>query len=366
MNHIARGGFSYFITFTDDYSRYGYLYLMKHKSESFEKFKEFRNEVEKQLGNSIKSLRSDRGGEYLLDEFKNYLKENGIISQLTLPGTPQLNGVAERRNRTLLDMVRSMMSISEFPISFWGYALETAIYLLNRVPTKSVPKTPYELWTGKKPSLKHVRVWGCPAHVKKLNVDKLESRTDRCLFIGYPKMMFGYYFYNPKEQKVVVSRNATFLEEDYIFNENRTKVVLEEIIGNPVEDTYRDTEEQMTKSPEPVIAQEPRRSKRIIRPPVKLSLLNEIYQMESDSTDDDPVTYKEAINDKDAGQWQKAMESEMDSMYSNKVWTLVDKPEGIKPVGCKWVFKRKLGPNGKVETYKARLVAKGYNQKGWY
>ena len=74
INHMARGGFYYFITFTDDYSRYGYLSLMKHKSESFEKFKEFRDEVERQLGKSIKALRSDRGGEYLLDDFRNYLK----------------------------------------------------------------------------------------------------------------------------------------------------------------------------------------------------------------------------------------------------------------------------------------------------
>nr|XP_027122225.1 uncharacterized protein LOC113739183 [Coffea arabica] len=95
----ARGGFSYFITFTDDHSRYGYVYLMKYKSESFEKFKEFRNEVAKQIGKSIVTLRSDRGGEYLSDEFRVYLKDNGIVPQWTPPGTPQLNGVSERRNR---------------------------------------------------------------------------------------------------------------------------------------------------------------------------------------------------------------------------------------------------------------------------
>ena len=93
----ARGGFSYFITFIDDYSRYGYVYLMRYKSEAFEKFKDFRAEVEKQLGKNIKSLRSDRGGEYLSDKFQNYLKENGIVSQWTPPGTPQHKGVSERR-----------------------------------------------------------------------------------------------------------------------------------------------------------------------------------------------------------------------------------------------------------------------------
>ena len=114
----ARGGFVYFITFIDDHSRYGYLYLMSYKFEAFERFKEFRNEVEKQLGRSIKSLRSDRGSEYLSQAFLDYLRDIGILSQWTPPYTPQHNGVAERRNRTLLDMVRSMMGKAELPKSF--------------------------------------------------------------------------------------------------------------------------------------------------------------------------------------------------------------------------------------------------------
>jgi transposase InsO family protein len=114
----ARGGYSYFITFTDDLSRFGYVYLMKYKSEAFDKFKEYRAEVEKQTGKSIKTLRSDRGGEYLSREFLDYLKECGIVSEWTPPGTPQHNGVAERRNRTLLDMMRSMLSFTDLPISF--------------------------------------------------------------------------------------------------------------------------------------------------------------------------------------------------------------------------------------------------------
>ena len=118
---------------------------MKRKSEAFEKFKEFRAEVENQFGKRIKAIRSNRSGEYLLGDFKDYLTENGIISQLTALGTPQQNGVVERRNKTLLDMVRSMMSYSTLPISFWGYALNTAMYLLNLVPSKSVPKIPAEL-----------------------------------------------------------------------------------------------------------------------------------------------------------------------------------------------------------------------------
>ena len=107
---------------------------MKHKSETFEKFKEFQSEVENQRDRKIKFLRSDRGGEYLSDEFGTQLRKCGIVSQLTPPGTPQRNGVSERRNRTLLDMVRSMMSLTDLPLSFWGYALETAAFTLNREP----------------------------------------------------------------------------------------------------------------------------------------------------------------------------------------------------------------------------------------
>ncbi|KAL0411478.1 UNVERIFIED_CONTAM: hypothetical protein Slati_3737500 [Sesamum latifolium] len=145
LNTSTRGGYSHFITFTDDHSRYGYVYLMRYKSEAFGRFKEYKLEIENQIGNKIKTLWSDRGGEYLSVEFIDYLKENGILSQWTPPGTPQLNRVAERRNRTLLVMVRSMMSFTKFPPSFWGYALETAAKLLNIGPSKTVPQTPYEI-----------------------------------------------------------------------------------------------------------------------------------------------------------------------------------------------------------------------------
>jgi transposase InsO family protein len=145
MSTTARRGFQYFITFTDDLSRYGYVYLMKHKTGTFEKFKEFLNEVENQCGKKIKALRSNRGGEYLSHEFSNHLKSCGIVPQLTPLGTLQRNGVFEWRNRTLLDMVRSMMGQSDLPLSLWGYALETASFTLNRVPSKSVVKRPYEI-----------------------------------------------------------------------------------------------------------------------------------------------------------------------------------------------------------------------------
>ena len=121
---------------------------MRHKSESFDKFKDYKVEVENHRGKSIKSLRSNRGGEYLFGEFRQYLEDHGIASQMSTPGQSQQNGVAERRNRTLLDMVRSMMSYVSLPNFFWGHALEISQYILNLVPSKAVSTTPKSFGLG--------------------------------------------------------------------------------------------------------------------------------------------------------------------------------------------------------------------------
>ena len=168
---------------------------------------------------------------YLSYEFGLHFKQCGIASQLTPPGTPQHNGVSERRNRTLLDMVRSMMSLTNLPLSFWGYALETATFTLNRAPSKSVETTPYELWFGKKPKLSFLKVWGCDAYVKKLQLDKLEPKSEKCAFIGYPKETIGYTFYHRSEGKIFVAKNGSFLEKEFLSKEvSGRKVELDELI----------------------------------------------------------------------------------------------------------------------------------------
>ncbi|GJX74011.1 retrotransposon protein, putative, ty1-copia subclass [Tanacetum coccineum] len=210
-----------------------YLMLFRVMHEVFETFKVFKNEVENQLGKTIKALRSDRGGEYTSQEFKDYLKACGIIQQLTPPYTSQHNGVSERRNRSLLDMVRSMVNLTTLPLFVWDYALETATRILNMVPTKKVDKTPYELWYGKVPNLSFVRntkVWGCETLVKRDTPDKLQQRSVKCIFIGYPKETMGYYFYFLPENKIVVARYAEFLEKNLLSQEISRRVVeLEEI-----------------------------------------------------------------------------------------------------------------------------------------
>ncbi|KAL0403952.1 UNVERIFIED_CONTAM: Retrovirus-related Pol polyprotein from transposon TNT 1-94 [Sesamum radiatum] len=328
---------------------------MRYKSKAFGRFKEFRLEVENQTGHKIKILRLDRGGEYLSRELLDYLKENGILSQWTPPGMPQLNGVSIRRNRILLDMVQSMMSFTELPLSFWGYALETAAKLLNMAPSKNMAQTPYQIWHGKPASYKYLRVWGSPAYVKRLVEDKLDSRSSLCRFVDYPKETAGYYFYYPSEQKVFVSRNAVFLKKSFPADTQREELLHKESSeATPQTDTVTLFAPIVPTNDILVL----RRSTRVSQQPERYGFLGLTGQL-----DNDPKTYEEAMSDIDSEKWIEAMKSEMDSMSSNKVWTLVDLPKGVKPVGCKWVYKRKLGADGEVTIFKAKLVAKGYTQR---
>ena len=266
---------------------------MRHKSESFEKFKLFKNEVQNQLGKNIKTLRSDRGGEYLSQNFDDHLKDCGIVSQLTPPGTPQWNGVSKRRNRTLLDMVRSMMSRTYLPISFWGYALGIDAFLLNRIPSKVVEKTPY---------------------------DKLASKSDKCLFVGYPKETKGYYFYIPSENKVFVAHNGVFLEREFISKRvSGSKTSLEEVQEPqvPIEPSM-----EILQDSQPVVestssTQGPRRSNRIHHEPKRYGFLITDDKTIELVDQDEPTTYHEAMMSPDSEKWLQAMKSKMQSMYDN-------------------------------------------------
>ncbi|KAJ9554596.1 hypothetical protein OSB04_018641 [Centaurea solstitialis] len=367
----TKDGNRYYVTFIDDYSRYGYVYLIKHKSDTFEKFKEFKHEVENQLGRKIKILHSDRGGEYLSLEFNGYLKECGIVSQLSPPRTPQLNGVAERRNRTLLDMVRSMMTRAPLSIYFWGYALESAAYILNLVPTKKVEKTPHEMWTGKKPSLAHIKVWGCEVFVRHESQDKLADKSEKCLFIGYPQKSYGYLFYRPTENVVFVARRGVFRERELIAKEvSGSNIDFEEVqeSNDEIPDVGTSTQLEVEIPVEPVDKSLPlRRSTRVSRPPefYGLHITAEGDTLISDNTLvnlDEPASYKEAMEDPEAAKWKEAMDSEIQSMHDNQVWILVDQIPNRKTIGRKWIFKKKTDMDGNVHTFKARLVAKGYTQ----
>ena len=123
-----------------------------------------------------------------------------------------------------------MIIYSSLPTSFWGYAIQIIVYILNNITSKSVPKTPYELWTDHKSNLHHLYIWACPAHVLKGKTDKMEYCLEACMFIGYPKKTRDCFFYSPKYNNVFVSTSATFLEKDYQKNyKPKSEVIIEEI-----------------------------------------------------------------------------------------------------------------------------------------
>ena len=208
------------------------------------------------------------------------------------------------------------------------------MYVLNLVPSKSVPKTPLELWNGCKPSLHHIRIWGCPAHVLKGKTGKLEPCSELCLFVGYPKGTRGGLFYSPEEKKVFVSTNAIFLEHDYMTNyKPRSKVIIKKLLTDELRPQSTTVVERQNEETTPHVQDElpTHRSGRVIRPPAR-------YRKEGEGLvtlpDNYPLTYKYAMDDPDKEKWQEAMNLEMESMYSNSVLELGHKPKGATPIGC--------------------------------
>ena len=190
---------------------------------------------------------------------------------------------------------------------------------------------------------------------------KLEPGTEVCLFVGYPKGTRVGLFYSPQDKKVFVLSNATFLENDYMANfRPQSRVVLEELQSDQIRPRPERNKETTNPIQDVIV---PRRSGRVSKQPIRYTGADEANFVVTDISDDDPLSYKHAMDDPDKDKWLTAMEQEMESMYSNSVWELVDLLESVRPIGCKWIYKKKRGVDGKVETFKARLVAKGYTPK---
>ena len=180
MKHRSLGGAEYFLTFTDDHTRYSWVYMLKTKDQVFECFRNWKALVKKQTRHKLKMLRTDNGGEYTSRQFEQYLKSEGIRHEKTVPKTPEQNGVSERLNRTLVEAARSMLLDANLAKAYWAEAVNTAAYLKNRSPTKALQgKTPFEAWYGKKPNVEHLKVFGCKAyaHIPKDERHKFDSKA---------------------------------------------------------------------------------------------------------------------------------------------------------------------------------------------
>ena len=212
----SNGGKRYLITFIDDFSRKTWVYFLQEKSEDFSAFKSFKARVENEMGRTIKTLCTDRGGEYCSKEFEVFCEAQGMQRQLTAAYTPQQKGVSERRNRTILNMVRSLLIRGRIPKSFWPEAVNWSIYVLNRSPTFAVQNmTPKEAWSGHKPVVDHFRIFGCIAyaHVPYQKRTKLNDKGEKCIFLGVSETSKAYRLFNPLTKKIVISRDVILMKK---------------------------------------------------------------------------------------------------------------------------------------------------------
>lgn len=373
MKTTSLGGSKYFLLFTDDFSRRSWIYFLKAKSETFNVFKKFKALVEKQSGSSIKILRSDRGGEFTSREFNEFCEVEGIHRELTTPYTPQQNGVAERKNRTVVEMGRSLMKHKKLPNQFWAEAVGTAVHILNRSPTKAVSEvTPLEAWSGKKPDVSYFRVFGCIAYgfIDDHMRSKLDDKTLKQIFIGYSEQSKGYRLYDPVSGKVTVNRNVVFNEGScWDFDEKKEAVATEKetvIVTDSelIEDESDRSEEQESsdrnEAVETPLKTYTRRGRDVQLTNRKTKALKDLYESTQVMLVADPTCFEEA-DMKD--EWKVAMKDEIAAIEKNKTWRLVRLPEGKNVIGVKWVYKTKVGPEGEILKHKARLVVRGYTQE---
>jgi transposase InsO family protein len=204
-----------FLLAVDDMSRYMWVVLLATKDGASTALIHLQARAEAEAGRKLGTLRTDRGGEFTAHTFGEYCAGEGIQRQLTAPYTPQQNGVVERRNQTVLGMARCMLKTMGVPGRFWGEAVTTAVFVLNRAPTTSLKnQTPHEAWYGTKPAVHFFRIFGCVGHVKNTggHLRKLDDRSTPMVFIGYEPGSKAYRLYNPVADRVVVSRDVVFEE----------------------------------------------------------------------------------------------------------------------------------------------------------
>ncbi|BBN68370.1 ADP glucose pyrophosphorylase large subunit 1, partial [Prunus dulcis] len=290
-----------------------FQWWQEEKSEAFSAFKSFKALVENEVGRNIKVLRTDRGGEFISQKFEDFCETHGIRRQLTAPYTPQQNGICERKNRTILNMVRIMLKIRGVPKTFWPEAVNWCIHILNRSPTLVVKNmTPEEAWNGHKPAVNYFKIFGCIAyvHIPDEKRKKLDDKGEKCIFLGVSEHSKAYKLYNATTRKIIISHDVLYDEEtiwDWTDKGSKHQQQISVIFDE--EAASKETEEQLQPSNEGQLSSfRPQRTKK--RPA-----------------------------------WMMDYEK------------LTKKPNGEEP----WM--RKLNKEGGVDKYKARLVAKGYKQK---
>ena len=398
MEIRSKGGARYFVTFIDDKSRWLTVYPLHRKSDCFDAFQRFLRLTETQTGCKLRQLRSDGGGEYFSNEFSSFLEDRGIQRQTTCAYTPQQNGVAERMNRTLKEHMRAMLLHNSTPLEFWAEALSCAAYIRNRLTSRAIPAgtTPYELWYGRKPNIAHLRTFGsiCWYKLPNTHLQALDSRAVQAIMLGYATSQKAYKLWDLTNEKIVVSR-------DVVFEETRSRklpshlditgadVSLEDTSQDPMREkpyggtprnesssshSSSDSDHISPQSPPPTpsysqdasLLNAPRKSSRTRKPPSEWWKTTALVTTAPDPTPEHLLTFTEVTKGEEKDLWIGAIQSEMNSLNTNRTWILVPRSEAVNLLSSKWVFKRKdvVSETGEHSVkHKARLVTRGFQQK---
>ncbi|KAL8123400.1 hypothetical protein AgCh_011388 [Apium graveolens] len=419
----TKGGSRYYISFIDDFTGYTWIYLMKRKSDFLDIFKDFRVHIKTQHKDVIECFRCDLGGEYSSNIFCRLLASDGTIRQTSCSDTPQQNGVAERKHRHLVETTRSFLLSVDVPSVFWGEALLTAIYVINRISTaQNSGLSPFEKLYDEVPDYASLRVFGCTCFVLKPQVkrSKLSSKSALCVFLGYGVTHKGYRCFDPVSGKLYVSRHVYFLEHIPFFSVPASShhMTQEELVqidpfdtniedastinsnisvleastsqtptspptststsrtptsptSSPASTTSQSSPEILDSPPTqsstesstpPPVRQSTRIGKSTQLPDFAYSSYSPYFASFVTSVHhlSEPTSYREAVHDP---LWQNAMAEELTALHQTHTWDLVPLPPGKHIIGCRWVYKIKTKADGSVERYKARLVAKGYSQE---
>ena len=354
--------------------------------------------VQTQFGKKIKFVRHDGAREFATSSLQVFYEDEGIEQQTTVPYAHQTNGTAERAIRTIVTIGRSMLHHAKLDKCFWAEAAMTAIYVKNRLPSPKIPhKTPFEIIYKSKPSIKHMRVFGCQTYIltpkeKRLKWDP-KARTG--IFLGYEEVSKAYRVYDIEAGQVVISRDVNFDESTFelsplITDEDINDLDLDSLDlddEGPRQVEYKQTGKRKSRpNDEDSVARQPRTVRQ--RPGLEESSApdNSSSHQEEEMKDSDestppvlwrasandvetatdlsePSTFEAAVSGPDQVHWRKAIHAELESMRLRGVFRAAKLPNGQRAIGTKWVFKIKRKADGSIEKYKARLVAKGFRQK---
>ncbi|GFV80857.1 retrovirus-related Pol polyprotein from transposon TNT 1-94 [Trichonephila clavipes] len=378
----SQGGNKYFLSIIDDYSRKVTVFPIRNKSDVFHTFIRFQKRAERFISKKVIAVRTDGGLEFCNKDMDNFLTELGIKHEVTNSYTPEMNGVAERFNLTALDGIKTLLKSSEVPHKFWGEALLCFTYSWNRICHKDSNKTPFEKYSGRKPSVLHLIPFGCLAYagVPKQIRKKFDMRAKMGIMMGYAQRTKGYRIWLIDKNKLVETINK--VNSNLGYNLNLPDYYDDEDDFDRVKDslTSRLVSKTSTETPSTFEKPDVSSDNHSLIPCTEVKWIRNIGRGKKDNTESQgfsvlseqqealmvevtiPNCYKQALRSRDASKWHDAMDKEINVMMERKVWDLVDHPDNIKILENRWVYTIKYDENNKIVRYKARLVARGNTQ----